>query len=234
VTCSGGVIVTLAVAILLASATLVAVTVTVCGPLSAAGAEYRPLLEIVPTAGTTDHVTAVFAGPVTAAANCRVCPVARFAELGDMLTAREGCSTTVATPFRVPSAAATAVTVTVLGWLIVLGAMYCPLADIVPVLTLPSAIPSTAQVSSALVAPVATNCCVPPAWTVTQAGDRLTALRSCITCSGPSSEPATELGLEPLPDRPEGGVWPASDDGTIHEQAKNVRMPPSRLILRIR
>ena len=68
-TCTTGVMITLAVAVLLASATLVAVTVTVCGLLSAAGAVYKPPLEIVPTAGLTDHVTAVLLVPVTAAAN---------------------------------------------------------------------------------------------------------------------------------------------------------------------
>ena len=62
--------ITLAVAVLLVSATLVAVTVTVCGLLSVAGAVYRPPLEIVPTTGLTNHVTAVFVVPVTAAANC--------------------------------------------------------------------------------------------------------------------------------------------------------------------
>jgi hypothetical protein len=67
---TGGLSVTVALADLVGSAALVAVTVTVCGPLSAAGAEYRPLLEIVPTAGITDHVTAVFVVPVTAAVNC--------------------------------------------------------------------------------------------------------------------------------------------------------------------
>ena len=70
VTCTGGTTVTLAVAVLLASATLVAVTVTVCGLVSVAGAEYRPPPEIVPTAGLTDHVTAVFVVPITAAAYC--------------------------------------------------------------------------------------------------------------------------------------------------------------------
>ena len=68
-TCTTGVMITLAVAVLLASAALVAVTVTVCGPLSAAGAVYSPPLEIVPTAGLTDHVTAVLLVPVTAAEN---------------------------------------------------------------------------------------------------------------------------------------------------------------------
>ena len=60
----------LAVAVLLVSATLVAVTMTVCRLPSAAGAVYRPPLEIVPTAGLTDHVTAVFVIPVTVAVNC--------------------------------------------------------------------------------------------------------------------------------------------------------------------
>jgi hypothetical protein len=66
-TVTGGVMVTLAVAVLLGSATLVAVTVTVCGLPSVAGAVYRPPLEIVPTAGLTDHVTAGFVNPVAAA-----------------------------------------------------------------------------------------------------------------------------------------------------------------------
>jgi hypothetical protein len=70
VTCTGGTTVALAIACLLVSAALVAVTVTVCGLLSVAGAVYRPPLEIVPTAGLTDHVTAVFVVPVTAAVNC--------------------------------------------------------------------------------------------------------------------------------------------------------------------
>ena len=70
VTCTEGTMVMLAVAVLLVSAALVALTVTVCGLLSVAGAVYRPPLEIVPTAGLTDHVTAVFVVPVTVAVNC--------------------------------------------------------------------------------------------------------------------------------------------------------------------
>ena len=69
VTCTEGTTLTLALACLLASATLVAVTVAVCGPLSAAGAVYKPPLEIVPTAGLSDHVTAALLVPVTAAVN---------------------------------------------------------------------------------------------------------------------------------------------------------------------
>ena len=56
------------------SAALVAVTVTEVADEVAdetvAGAEYRPALEIVPTAGFSDHVTAVFVVPVTTAVNC--------------------------------------------------------------------------------------------------------------------------------------------------------------------
>jgi len=61
--------VALAVPFVLVFAPLVAVTVTVCELPSVAGAEYRPLLEIVPTAGLTDHVTLVFNEPVTVAEN---------------------------------------------------------------------------------------------------------------------------------------------------------------------
>ena len=70
VICTPGVMVTLAVAPLLESATLVAVTVTVCGLPSVAGAVYKPPLVIVPTAGLSVHLTAVFVVPVTAAVNC--------------------------------------------------------------------------------------------------------------------------------------------------------------------
>ena len=63
---------TVAVADLLLSATLVALTVTVCGVVTLAGAVYSPVLEIVPTLGLTDHVTAVFGAFATVAENCCV------------------------------------------------------------------------------------------------------------------------------------------------------------------
>jgi hypothetical protein len=69
VTVTAGVTVTFAVADLVGSCTLAAVTVTVCGLPSVPGAVYRPPLETLPTAGFTDHVTAVFVVPVTAAEN---------------------------------------------------------------------------------------------------------------------------------------------------------------------
>ena len=108
-----GATLTLAMAVLVASAALVAVTVTVWVLPMADGAWYSPPLVIVPIAGFTDHVTAVFVVPVTAAANCCACPAARCAELGDTLTVTEGWSTTVATPFRVAGPAMVADTVRV-------------------------------------------------------------------------------------------------------------------------
>ena len=119
----GGVIVTLAVAALLVSPTLVAVTMTVCGLLSAAGAVYRPALEIVPTAGFTDHVTAVFVVPVTVAVNCCVCPAQRAAEPGETCTAMGTCSVTIDCAVSEGFAWLAAVTVTEKVAAMVLGAV---------------------------------------------------------------------------------------------------------------
>ena len=59
-----------ALAVFVASAAPVAVTVTELEVLIVAGAVYRPLVEIVPTAGFSDQVTAVFVVPETVAVNC--------------------------------------------------------------------------------------------------------------------------------------------------------------------
>jgi hypothetical protein len=58
-----------------ASARLVAVTVTVCDVLTVAGAAYKPdeLIEPIP-AGLIDHVTALLAVLVTVAVSCAVWP----------------------------------------------------------------------------------------------------------------------------------------------------------------
>ena len=50
------------------SATLVALTVTVCVELMAEGAVYNPF-EILPTLGLSDQVTLVSVAPVTVAVN---------------------------------------------------------------------------------------------------------------------------------------------------------------------
>ena len=57
-------------AVLVESAVLVAVTVTELEAEIVAGAVYKPLVEIVPTAGFSDQVTAVLVVPKTVAVNC--------------------------------------------------------------------------------------------------------------------------------------------------------------------
>ena len=57
---------------LVGSATLWAVTVTVCDVRIFDGAVYRPAAEIVPTEGLIDQVTAVLLVPKTVAVNCCV------------------------------------------------------------------------------------------------------------------------------------------------------------------
>src|SRR6266540_2482561 len=65
-----GVSATTALAVLLRSARLPAVTVTFCALPIVAGAVYKPPLEIVPTRGLIDHETPVLLEPLTAAVNC--------------------------------------------------------------------------------------------------------------------------------------------------------------------
>jgi hypothetical protein len=61
---------TAALADLVLSATLWAVTVTVCDVRILDGAVYRPAEEITPTAGLIDQVAAVLLAPKTVAVNC--------------------------------------------------------------------------------------------------------------------------------------------------------------------
>ena len=63
---------TVALPDLVASATLVAVTVTDWELVMLAGAVYSPVTEMLPTLGLIDQVTAVFVVPVTVAVNCWV------------------------------------------------------------------------------------------------------------------------------------------------------------------
>ena len=110
---AGGLRVTVAVADLVLSATLVAVTVTVWVAAMGAGAVYSPAAEIEPAPlGAIVHVTDVTAAPVTVAVNCCVCESNRLAVGGATVTAT-GCKVTVADPDLVLSATLVAVTVTV-------------------------------------------------------------------------------------------------------------------------
>ena len=70
-----------AVAALVGSATLVAVTVTLWLVLIVEGAVYRPL-DREPIGGLSDQITAVFSDPVTVAVNCAVCETDRVTAPG--------------------------------------------------------------------------------------------------------------------------------------------------------
>ena len=78
--------VTVADAVLVLSAALVAVTVTVCEDATEDGAVYNPPAETAPTAGLIDQLTPEFDEPVTDAVNCCVCRALRAAEGGFTVT----------------------------------------------------------------------------------------------------------------------------------------------------
>jgi hypothetical protein len=82
---AGGVSVTVALAVLVTSAMLVAVMVTNRGPLITEGAVYNPF-DKLPIEGVMDQVTEVFVLPVTVAVNCLLCDTARVAFAGLTLT----------------------------------------------------------------------------------------------------------------------------------------------------
>ena len=67
---------------LVGSETLVAVMVTVFVDGTVAGAVYRPAAEMLPTAGLSDQVTAVFEVLPTVAVNACVCDGVRVALTG--------------------------------------------------------------------------------------------------------------------------------------------------------
>jgi hypothetical protein len=142
---------TVAVANLLLSATLVALTVYVPVVL---GAVYSPLEETVPP--FVVQLTAVLAPfTITVAVNCCEWPTCRVAESGAIVTATTAggldVTFTVAEAVLVLSAALVAATVKVPG---VLGAVYKPLAEMLP--------PFVDQLTEALLVPLtlAVNCSV--------------------------------------------------------------------------
>jgi hypothetical protein len=106
---------TVAVAVFVVSATLVAVMVTVCEDVIELGAVYNPEGEIVPTGELSDQVTAVFVVPDTEAVNCWVCDAPRVAEAGlmEIETLEPGVTVRLAPALFVGSAALTAVTMIV-------------------------------------------------------------------------------------------------------------------------
>ena len=91
-TATGGISVTVAVAVFVVSDVVFAVMVTVCWVVIVDGAVYRPASLIVPPPldGLTLHVTPVVQPFATAAVNCCVCPPYSIAALGEVLTFTAG------------------------------------------------------------------------------------------------------------------------------------------------
>src|SRR2546423_886466 len=179
-----GVMVTCAEADFVGSACDTAVTATVAGFGTTAGAVYRPELDIVPTVALppltplTCQVTAVLLVFCTVAVNCCVPPAPTVADTGEIVTRTTavGVMVTCAEADFVGSACDTAVTVTVAGFGTTAGAVYRPELDIVPTVALPPVTPLTCQVTAVLLvfSTVAVNCCVPPAPTVADTGEIVT------------------------------------------------------------
>jgi hypothetical protein len=148
------------------SATLVAVTLTVGGDGKAVGAVYiaesAPFDTIVPFVASppltpfTLQFTAVEGFPelLTLAVNPCVPPNGRPAASGETPTTMSLVIVTLAESLALASAALVAVTVTFAAAGIVAGAIYCPVADIVPDCPLPPATPFTLQLTEVFVAPV--------------------------------------------------------------------------------
>jgi hypothetical protein len=172
--------VTLAWANLVVSAVLVAVIVTAPDG-TAAGALYKPALEIVPTVEfppatpLTLQFTAVFAVPPTVALNCFVWDTVTEALVGDTETETAGITVTLAWPDLVASAALVAAIVTAPPGTAA-GAVYKPAPEIVPTTEFPPVMPFTDQFTVVLPLTVALNCWVFNTVTVALVGDTPTEI----------------------------------------------------------
>ncbi|HLK05298.1 MAG TPA: hypothetical protein VKT53_12730 [Candidatus Acidoferrum sp.] len=143
---------------------------------TAAGAVYRPPALIVPVAAPppvtpfTCHVTAVLVVFVTVAVNCSVLLTCTEGVFGLMATPTGGgaVTVTVAFPVLVVSACEVAVTVTVPPVGTFAGAVYRPVALIVPMLAAPADGLLICHVTAVFAVPVtvAVNCCVLPVCTL--------------------------------------------------------------------
>ena len=193
VTATPTVIVIVPVAVFVGSATLVAVIVTVAGDGTIPGAVYRPAVLTDPHAApvhpipVNENVTAVLVDPVTTVANCSVPPVDTVALVGLMAIVTGGAAiVTVAVEDLPGSATLVAVTVTVAGEGTVAGAVYNPVALMVPQAAPVQPAPETEKLTEVLVAPVTVgvNCCVPPVRT--EAVDGLSVMATPLTIVTPA------------------------------------------------
>lgn len=180
--------VTLALPLFVASATLVAVIVTLGGDGGAIGAVYiaeaAPFATIVPTVPfppaipLTLHATPCAGLPeaVTLAVKSSDVPAAIVTDGGETPTTISSCSVMVADALAAASTALAAEMLNVVDVGRTAGAVYSPVPEIVPNVELPPATPSTAQLTPAFVVPLtlAWNCCVCPRNSVALAGCTVT------------------------------------------------------------
>ncbi|MGH9775744.1 MAG: hypothetical protein ACRD50_12440 [Candidatus Acidiferrales bacterium] len=133
-----------------------------------------PTEEFPPATPFTLHVTLKFGLPalVTLAENVWAAPVGTLAEVGAIFTVTSLEMATLAEPLADGAAWLVAVTVTVAGFGSTAGAVYIPLADIVPMVEFPPATPFTLQETFVLLVPVtaAENDCETPNSTEVEVG----------------------------------------------------------------
>ncbi|MGA7767407.1 MAG: hypothetical protein WCA27_14435 [Candidatus Sulfotelmatobacter sp.] len=185
VTVTTGTIVTVALADLVGSATDVAVTEKNGGFGGTAGAVNSPEGLTVPHVSPAQpipvivHVTAVLEEPVTVALNCFCALTPTWALVGDMeiATTLPEVIVTVADPDLVGSESKVAVTVTIGGFGGVEGAVYSPLALMLPQADPLHPVPAMLQITRGLELPLtaAVNCNWAPGFTWAEGGDTLTA-----------------------------------------------------------
>src|SRR5215470_8652682 len=142
--------------------------------------EINPVTCAPPVTPLTCQVTAVLATPFTVAVNCCVAKIGTLPGFGITATVTDVCCPTVtlADPESAAFATETATTVTVGGFGMELGAVYNPVALIVPTVALPPDMPFTCQLTAVFVVPVtlAMNCFVAPGLTVAEAGVTVTTI----------------------------------------------------------
>jgi hypothetical protein len=189
------VIFTVAVAILVESATLIAIKFTLGGAGIISGAVYVPLESTLPHAApahpaperTQEADRFGLPAEVTAAANGCVAPNSTEAALGEMETEISLVTVAWALEFLVVSSALVALTETEFGTGKLMGAVYVPLAFIVPTAAFPPEIPFTLQITLEFVElfTVATKICCSPNKTFAVVGVTVTVMLEG-GCDGPA------------------------------------------------
>ena len=166
----------------------------------------------------TLQVTAFEEAPAPAilAVNACPAPVETVAEVGEIPITIPPVSMTTADAVAVLSASLDAVTVTVGGEGIVLGAVYKPLGEIVPIVRFPPATPPANQVTLLFDVPVmiAWNCCD---W-----------LRATLTCVGSKAMVTTAGPVDVTPAQP--GIAMAAAQKTVSKSRFAMRFVRSNVV----